>query len=80
MVSKSLLGAPLLIAVASVLLAAPAAARPTECTDTGPSTTVCQTPGHAQITTSPNPALANPLAGWGFGGIGIGVGGVFIGL
>lgn len=80
MVSKSLLGAPLLIAVASVLLAAPAAARPTECTDTGPSTTVCQTPGHAQITTSPNPALQNPLAGWGFGGIGIGVGGVFIGL
>ncbi|MCV7179461.1 hypothetical protein [Mycolicibacterium sphagni] len=80
MVTKSLLGAPLLIAVASVLLAAPAAARPTECTDTGPSTTVCQTPGHAQITTSPNPALQNPLAGWGFGGIGIGLGGVFIGL
>lgn len=77
--TKIALGAPLLIAVTSVLLAAPASAVP-QCTDTGPTTTVCQTPGHSQITTSPNPALQNPLAGWGFGGIGIGLGGVFIGL
>ncbi|MGY4711073.1 hypothetical protein ACXDF8_16175 [Mycolicibacterium sp. CBM1] len=73
------LSAPILIA-AAVLLAAPAAAAPPQCVDTGPNTTVCQTPGHSQITTSPNPALQNPLAGWGFGGIGIGLGGVFIGL
>jgi hypothetical protein len=80
MVSKIVLGTPLLIAVAAVVLSAPAAARPTQCVDTGPSTTVCQTPGHAAIVTSPNPALQNPLAGWGYGGFGIGLGGVFIGL
>jgi hypothetical protein len=80
MVTKVVLGAPLLIAVAAVVLAAPATARPAQCTDTGPSTTVCETPGHTAIVTSPNPALQNPLAGWGFGGVGIGLGGVFIGL
>lgn len=64
---------------ASLLLAVPAAAAP-QCTDTGPTTTICQTPGHAQITTSPNPALTNPYPGWGFGGIGIGLGGLWIGL
>ncbi|WP_167097886.1 hypothetical protein [Mycobacterium sp. DL592] len=65
--------------LASLLLAIPAAAVP-QCTDTGPNTTVCQTPGHAQITTSPNPSLTNPYPGWGFGGIGIGLGGLWIGL
>ncbi|WP_328360610.1 hypothetical protein OG976_08690 [Mycobacterium sp. NBC_00419] len=65
--------------LASLLLAIPAAAAP-QCTDTGPNTTICQTPGHAQITTSPNPALTNPYPGWGFGGIGIGLGGLWIGL
>ncbi|WP_431233606.1 hypothetical protein ACQ856_02510 [Mycolicibacterium psychrotolerans] len=78
--TKIVLGAPLMIAVASVVLAAPATARPAQCTDTGPSTTVCETPGHAAIVTSPNPALQNPLAGWGYGGFGIGLGGIFIGL
>ncbi|WP_431238871.1 hypothetical protein ACQ86B_03390 [Mycolicibacterium aichiense] len=78
--TKIVLGAPLLIVVASVVLAVPAAARPAQCTDTGPSTTVCETPGHAAIVTSPNPALQNPLAGWGYGGFGIGLGGIFIGL
>ena len=80
MVTKVVLGAPLLIAVASVVVAAPATARPAQCTDVGPSTTICETPGHAAIVTSPNPALQNPLAGWGYGGFGIGLGGVFIGL
>ena len=65
--------------VAALVLAIPAAAAP-QCTDTGPNTTICQTPGHAQITTSPNPALTNPYPGWGFGGIGIGLGGLWIGL
>ena len=65
--------------VAALMLAIPAAATP-QCTDTGPNTTLCQTPGHAQITTSPNPALTNPYPGWGFGGIGIGLGGLWIGF
>ena len=65
--------------VAALILAVPAWAAP-KCTDTGPNTTICQTPGHAQITTSPNPALTNPYPGWGFGGIGIGLGGLWIGL
>jgi hypothetical protein len=65
--------------VAALMLAVPAAATP-QCTDTGPNTTICQTPGHAQITTSPNPALTNPYPGWGFGGIGIGLGGIWIGF
>lgn len=77
--TRIVLSAGMLIAAASVLLAAPASAVP-QCTDTAPNTTVCQTPGHSQITTSPNPAQQNPLAGWGFGGVGIGLGGVFIGL
>jgi hypothetical protein len=65
--------------VAALMLAVPATATP-QCTDTGPNTTICQTPGHAQITTSPNPALTNPYPGWGFGGIGIGLGGIWIGF
>ena len=65
--------------VAALTLAIPAEAAP-QCTDTGPNTTLCQTPGHAQITTSPNPALTNPYPGWGFGGIGIGLGGLWIGF
>ena len=80
MMTKIALATLFLIAAAAVVLAAPATARPPQCVDTGPSTTMCQTPGHAQITTSPNPALQNPLAGWGYGGFGIGLGGVFIGI
>lgn len=67
----------LIATVAAVLLAAPAAAAPV-CTNSGPNTTICQTPGHAQITTSPNPALTNPFPGM-YGGFGIGLGGVWIG-
>lgn len=73
------IGTALVAILASLLLASPADAAP-QCTDTGPNTTICQTPGHAQITTSPNPALTNPYPGWGFGGIGIGLGGLWIGL
>ncbi len=65
--------------ISALVLAIPAAAVP-QCTDIGPNTTICQTPGHAQITTSPNPAFTNPYPGWGFGGIGIGLGGLWIGL
>ncbi|MCI4674669.1 hypothetical protein [Candidatus Mycolicibacterium alkanivorans] len=76
--TRRLAAAPVAV-VAALLLAIPATAAP-QCTDTGPYTTICQTPGHAQITTSPNPALTNPYPGWGFGGIGIGLGGIWIGF
>ncbi|BBZ77623.1 hypothetical protein MANY_29600 [Mycolicibacterium anyangense] len=75
----SRLGTAAVLILASLLLAFPVAAAP-ECTDTGPNTKICQTPGHAQITTTPNPALTNPYPGWGFGGIGIGLGGIWIGI
>ena len=67
------------VLISALTLATPAAAVP-QCTDTAPNTTLCQTRGHAQITTSPNPAFTNPYPGWGFGGIGIGLGGLWIGL
>jgi hypothetical protein len=68
-------------AAASLWLATPAAAVP-ECSDLTPTTNICQTPGHARITTSPNPAFTNPFPGWGFGNLGYGVGGggVWIGI
>ena len=61
---------------ASVVLA-PAAAAVPECTNTGPTTTQCQTGGSTQIVTSP-PAMNYwnnyPWFGWGFGGFVIGIG------
>lgn len=53
--------------VAAVLMAPVAAARP-DCTNTGPNTTQCQTPGHAQIITSPPPMNNGPWYGWPYGG------------
>jgi len=61
----------------SIVLAAPAVAAP-QCTDTGPNTKLCQTPGHAQITTSPDPSMSNPFP-WMYGGFGIGLGGISLG-
>lgn len=50
----------------------------------GPTTTTCVTGGHTAITTTPNPALTNPLQGWGLGWgapvIGLGGGGIWIGI
>jgi len=69
----------LLIAPAvATLLAAPAAAVP-ECIDIAPSTRMCETPGHLAIVTSPDPALTNPYPGWGYGGLGYGLGGFWFG-
>ncbi len=65
--------------VAAVVFAIPATATP-QCTDTGPNTKICQTPGHTAIVTTPNPALTNPYPGWGFGGLGLGLGGIWIGF
>lgn len=73
-------------AFALLSAAAPAAAAPPECTDIGISTRMCtRGPGHVAITTTPNPALTNPGAGWGFGTLGIpafglGGGGVWVGF
>ncbi|MDT5187781.1 MAG: hypothetical protein QOI28_32 [Mycobacterium sp.] len=62
---------PMVLAVAGVTAAvamAPAATAAPNCVNTGPMTTQCQTPGHAQIITSP-PAMNNgPWYGWPFGG------------
>ncbi|GLP73861.1 hypothetical protein TUM20983_09710 [Mycobacterium antarcticum] len=52
--------------VAGALLLAPAAGAAPQCTQTGPTTTQCETPGHSQITTSP-PAM-NGNAWWPYGG------------
>lgn len=61
-------------AVALVLFAAPAAAAP-ECADIGPNTRLCATAGHTQIVTSPDPAFTDSYPGWGYGGIGLALGG-----
>jgi hypothetical protein len=65
-------------------LAAPAAAAPVpsapKCTETAPNTRFCQTPGHSQITTSPDPAMTNSFPGWGFGSLGFGQGGIWFGF
>ena len=62
------------------VFAASAQAGP-ECTDIGPNTRMCtRAPGHTAIVTSPDPAFTNPFPGWGFGGLGYGVGGIWIGI
>jgi len=68
---------PIALAVA-VLVAAPATAVP-ECTDIAAHTRICQTPGHLAIVTSPDPTLTNPYPGWGYGPLGFGLGGMWIG-
>lgn len=67
------------LAAASLWLAAPAAAAPL-CTDTAPNTRFCQSPGHAQIVTSPDPAMTNSFPGWGYGSLGFGQGGIWFGF
>jgi len=67
---------PIALAIA-VLVAAPDAVP--ECTDIAPNTRICRTPGHAAIVTSPDPAFTNPYPGWGYGPLGFGLGGVWIG-
>jgi hypothetical protein len=65
---------PLLVAAAGAVgavLLAPAATAAPQCTQTTPTTTQCETPGHSQITTSP-PAM-NDNAWWPYGGFVIGL-------
>ena len=54
----------------SVAAAAPAAAVP-QCTNTGPTTTQCETNGSTQINTSPGVQNNNYPFGWPFWGSGI---------
>ncbi|MGH3676539.1 MAG: hypothetical protein ACRDU5_12530 [Mycobacterium sp.] len=67
-----------LLAVAVVclsVLAAPVAAAAPECTNTGPTTTQCESNGSTQIVTSPPATNYYPYWGFpiiGFDGIGIG--------
>jgi hypothetical protein len=57
-------------AVCLSLAAAPPAAAVPECTNTGPTTTVCETNGSTQINTSPGVTNNYPF-GWPFWGSGI---------
>lgn len=85
-VFRALLSAGMSLAALAAAMpsAAPAGAGP-DCSDLGPFTRICRTPGHSAITTTPNPAFSNPWPGWGFGGVGIpafgvGGGGVWLGF
>ncbi|GAY13444.1 hypothetical protein [Mycobacterium sp. shizuoka-1] len=55
--------------LAGLGVAALAAGAPS-CTNVGPNTTICQSPGNAQITTSPG-TIATPNWGWPFWGGGL---------
>jgi hypothetical protein len=72
------------VALAAALQWAPPAGAVPACTDIGPFTRICETPGHSAIITTPNPAFSNPWPGWGFGGVGmpafgLGGGGIWLG-
>jgi hypothetical protein len=57
-------------AVVAVAVAPSAAALP-QCTNTGPTTTLCERPGNAQINTGPPYNTNNYPWGWPFWGSGI---------
>lgn len=63
------------VLLAGLGIAATASGSP-NCTNVGPNTTICQSPGNAQITTSPG-TIATPYWGWPFwgGGLVISIGG-----
>ena len=68
-------------AFVAALLSAPVAGAVPECINTGPTTTQCQRPGNAQISTSP-PVMNNYPFGWPWWGhnstgITIDIGGIF---
>ena len=67
---RSLTTALVVVSAATAVALAPSAAAASQCVNTGPTTTQCQTPGHSQITTSP-PAMNNN-AWWPYGGVVVG--------
>lgn len=74
MTNKSRYLATVLAVPFLAVFAAPVATAAPQCTNTGPTTTQCQTGGSTQIVTSPPAMNYGPWYGWGFG-----VGGVVIG-
>lgn len=58
------------IGLGTVVVLAPAAGAAPQCTDVGPTTTLCQTNGSAQIVTSP-PVVNNNFGGYPFWGGGV---------
>ncbi|MCV7284595.1 hypothetical protein H7J87_04565 [Mycolicibacterium wolinskyi] len=74
MTNKSRYLAAVLAVPFLAVFAAPVATAAPQCTNTGPTTTQCQTGGSTQIVTSPPAMNYGPWYGWGFG-----VGGVVIG-
>lgn len=74
MTNKSRYLAAVLAVPFLAVFAAPVAGAAPQCTNTGPTTTQCQTGGSTQIVTSPPAMNYGPWYGWGFG-----VGGVVIG-
>jgi hypothetical protein len=68
----------LLVAAVGVLaatLTAPVAAAAPDCRETAPRTTLCQSSGSAQLTTTPPRVFVNPYPFYGFGWGGITIGG-----
>jgi hypothetical protein len=78
MLKRMRYAAPRVIAASVVvaLVSAPLSAASPQCTSTGPNTTMCQSPGNAQIVTTPPLVTPNPWGGWPyFGGFAITFGG-----
>lgn len=61
-----------IVGVAAAVAMAPAATAQPRCTQIGPTTTQCQTPGHAAIVTSPPAMNDNAWYGPLFGGVAFG--------
>jgi hypothetical protein len=57
-----------LAGVGAAVVLAPVAVAAPNCTNTGPTTTQCETPGHSQIITSPPANNYSPWYGWPYGG------------
>ncbi len=68
-IASALLAAPCL-----AVLTAPLSAATPQCTNTTPTTTLCQTNGSTAIVTSPPVMNYGPWYGWGFGFGGIVIG------
>ena len=60
--------------VVAATLTAPVAAAAPDCRETAPRTTLCQSGGSAQLTTSPPRVFVDPYPFWGFGWGGITIG------
>ena len=75
--TRLVVSAALTAGMLGAMITAPVASATPKCIDTAPLTTLCQTNGSAQLTTSPQIIYNNvyPYGGYGWGGFGIGLGG-----